>query len=159
MTKRTCMPLAALTMLIAGCSGSSTLSDIERFPNPTFTARLVTPDTVEFTIDNRASAKSFLMGTCQMSRERLEDGEWREVPPAFGDPLVQCAQAGGGGPFPAGEVTTFRQNYVAIGSDGALERVRTSALLTQPGEFEQQKLWPDDAVPFFSEPFPGGVKE
>ncbi|MDZ4258715.1 MAG: hypothetical protein U0974_10400 [Gemmatimonadales bacterium] len=158
MNSRILYSFTALTILVAGCSGSSTLSDIERFPNPTFTARLVTPDTVEFTIDNRASGKSFVMETCRMSRERLEGEEWKEVAPSIGDPLVQC-DFGPGGVFPAGEVTTFRQSYEAIGSDGALERVRTRALLTAPGDFEKQKLWPDDAVPFFSEPFPGGVKE
>jgi len=45
---------------------------------------------------------------------------------------------------------------VAIGSDGGPERVRTTGLVAVKGRIVQ---WPSDAVPFFSEPFPGGVRE
>ncbi len=144
--------LAALTGSVVGCSSSPTVTDGEVSPTPLFTARLVTPDSVEFTIDNRTSTSPFAMDTCDMSRERLEDGVWTEANP-LGE-LLQC----GGLPstFPAGEITTFRRRYVASGSGGEPERVRTTGLVAVQGKIA---LWPSDAVPFFSEPFPGGIKE
>lgn len=153
MNRRTCNFLAILAIWTVGCNSSPTSPDGEPSPFPAFTARLVTPDTVEFTIDNRASPTPFSMETCNMTRERFEGGEWTKANP-LGD-LLQCPQ-GGGSSFPAGEVTTFRKRYVAVGSDGAPERVRTVGLVAMKGVMV---LWPDGAVPFFSEPFPGGVKE
>jgi hypothetical protein len=140
-----------MALLLVGCSSSPTSTDGVAVA-PVFTARLVTPDTVELTIDNRASARLFLMETCSMSRERFEGGVWTNSTP-LGE-LLQCGGFPSG--FPAGEVTTFRKSYVAIGSDGAPERVVADAIFSAPGVMV---LWPDGAVTFASEPFPGGIKE
>ncbi|MDX2206099.1 MAG: hypothetical protein SFU57_00495 [Gemmatimonadales bacterium] len=108
---------------------------------------------MEFTIDNRASSTPFSMETCDMTRERSEGGEWTKANP-LGD-VLQCPQ-GGGSIFPAGEVTTFRRRYVAVGGDGAPERIRTTGVVAVKGRIVSLVV---DGVPFFSEPFPGGVKE
>lgn len=151
MTRQAFTAIAALTILTSGCGGSPTATDGVPSPAPVFTARLVTPDTLELTIDNRASPTDFLMGTCNMGRERFDGSEWTSLNP-LGD-VLQC----GGSPsfFPAGEITTFRKKYLALGSDGALERIRTDGLVAVVGTIVS---WPSEAVPFFSDPFPGGVK-